>query len=260
MRTERDKRSIAFFTRGYYLEEEGKYDEAIEAFEKSIEYIDTEMRSTAAFLHLYSIYRERKDWENMRKVLNLGIEYANYFNDKKANELIEKYPEHKEGILEALETNKPYPENWLEIGVNPLFRPHDAIFLIDLLIYTDEYERIEYDKKYIERSISIFERICNKYNAKEKLPGENFFHDYKDLIYDVNFIMEQNIKNKNRETISDKTKEIYLHYYVWLIKTMFYLGFDEIDFNRIVKFVGHNSPINSPTIESIKEEYDEEME
>ena len=140
MSTERDKRSIAFFTLGYNLEREGKIDEAIEAFEKSIECIDTEMRSTIAFISLYSLYEQKGDRNNMRRVLNQGIEYANYFNEKIANELIERYPEHKEGILEALETNEPYPNDCSEKQVNPLFSPHNVMFMIDLLTDMDEDE------------------------------------------------------------------------------------------------------------------------
>lgn len=133
MKTERDKRSAACFTLGYGLEQEGRTDEAIKAFEASIEYIDTEMRSTSAFTRLYSLYKEKGDKENMRRVLEEGIRYAIYFNEKAASGLIKKYPEHKEGILEALETNKPYPFDWYEKGINPLFRPHDVMLMIDLL-------------------------------------------------------------------------------------------------------------------------------
>jgi tetratricopeptide (TPR) repeat protein len=133
MKTERDKRSIAFFTKGYYLEEEGKYDESIESYEKSIEYIDSELRSTAVFTRLYILYRQNRDEYNMKRVLEEGIKCAHYFNEKKAKELIKLYPEHEDGILEALETNKPYPKDWLEKRINPLFRPHEVMLMIDLL-------------------------------------------------------------------------------------------------------------------------------
>lgn len=59
MKTERDKRSTAYFTLGYELEQEGKVDEAIEAFEASVECIDAEMRSTSVFTHLYSLYKTK---------------------------------------------------------------------------------------------------------------------------------------------------------------------------------------------------------
>lgn len=133
MKTERDKRSIAYFTLGYELELEGKVDEAIEAFEASVECIDKGMRSASVFTHLYSLYKTKGDKANMKRVLEDGIRYANFFNEKRANELVRKYPEHKEGILEALETNKPYPFDWYEKGVSPLFRPHDVMLMIDLL-------------------------------------------------------------------------------------------------------------------------------
>lgn len=138
MKTERDKRSIAYFTLGYELELEGRVNEAIEAFEASIECIETEMRSTSAFTHLYSLYKAKGDKENMKRVLENGIRYANYFNEKIADELIRKHPKHKEGILEALETNKPYPDDWYEKSVNPLFRPHDVMLMIDLLENIDK--------------------------------------------------------------------------------------------------------------------------
>ena len=56
----------------------------------------------------------------------------NTFNEAKANELIKLYPKYKDGILEALETNKPFPTDWLERGINPLFRPHETLLMIDL--------------------------------------------------------------------------------------------------------------------------------
>lgn len=133
MKTERDKRSISFFSRGYFLENEGRIDEAIEAYEKSIEYIDTEMRSTAAFTHLFRIYRDKGEIVKMRQILKDGIRYTNYFNEKKANELIAIYPELRNGILDALETNSPYPEDWQEKEIEPIFRPHDVMLMIDLL-------------------------------------------------------------------------------------------------------------------------------
>ena len=133
MSTENDKRSAALFTLGYNLEEEGRIDEAIEAYEQSIRHIDTEMRSTSVFLHLYSLYEKKGDRNNMRRILEQGIKYANHFNEQKANELIKHYPEHKDGILEALELNEPYPNDWYEKRVNPLFRPHETILMIDLL-------------------------------------------------------------------------------------------------------------------------------
>ncbi|MBR8706214.1 hypothetical protein [Bacteroides pyogenes] len=133
MKTEKDKRSISFFTKGYHLEEEGKYNEAIEAYEKSIEYIDTELRSTSVFIHLYALYKQKDDRNNVIRVLENGIRIANLFNEKKASELINIYPEHKDGILEALETNEPYPNDWMDRGVDPLFRPHDVMLMIDLL-------------------------------------------------------------------------------------------------------------------------------
>lgn len=133
MATERDKRSMAFFTLGYNLEAEGRIDEAIEAYQQSIAHIDTKMRSTSAFIRLYSLYKEKGDKDNMKRVLEKGIKYANRFNERTANELICKYPEYKEGILEALETNQPYPNDWLEKGINPIFRPHETILMIDLL-------------------------------------------------------------------------------------------------------------------------------
>lgn len=136
MKTERDRRSIAFFTKGYHLEEEGKDSEAIEAYEKSIEYIDTEMRSPSAFFHLHTLYRDRKDYQNAIRILEKGIDYVNRFNEKKANELISLYPEYKEGILEALETNKPYPADWREKKIEPLFRPHETMLMIDILEQT----------------------------------------------------------------------------------------------------------------------------
>lgn len=74
----------------------------------------------------------------MRRILKEGIRYANYFNEKTANELIKKYPEHKEGILETLETNKPYPFDWYEREMNPLFKPHDVMLMIDLLENIDD--------------------------------------------------------------------------------------------------------------------------
>lgn len=133
MKTEKDKRSIAFFTKGYHLEGEGKIDEAIEVYEKSIEYIDTEMRSTSVFTRLYSLYKYKGNKDKMKEVLELGLKYAHYFNEKIANELISAHPEHRNGILNALETNTPYPEDWMEKGINPLFRPHDVMLMINLL-------------------------------------------------------------------------------------------------------------------------------
>lgn len=163
MGTERDKRSMAFFTLGYNLEAEGRIDEAIEAYEQSIRHIDTEMRSTMAFTSLYSLYERKGDRDNMRRVLNQGIEYANYFNEKIANELIEKYPEHKEGILDALETNEPYPNDWVEKQVDPLFSPYDVMLMIDLLTDMDEDDEREKQKRFSSKAILLFEKMISKY-------------------------------------------------------------------------------------------------
>lgn len=132
-RTEKDKRSVSMFTMAYNLQEEGKIEEAIEAYWESIRLIDTDMRSTLAFLRLYMIYNEKNDFENMKRTLELGIEYSDYFNKKEANELIEAFPEYKDNILLSLETNENlYPAPYWD-KYNPLWRPNDTIFLIDLL-------------------------------------------------------------------------------------------------------------------------------
>lgn len=258
--TERDKRSVAYFTLGYNLEEDGKYDEAIEAFWESIKCIDTEMRSTTTFLHLYSLYRDKGDRENMRKVLNLGIEYSNYFNENEANELIEKYPDHKEGILESLETNKPYPENWMEIGVNPLFIPHDTTSLIDLLIDMDEEDERNRQEKFSNKAILLFEKMLSKYNAKEMLNEEESLQDYDEVIYDFEVMVERIVMYKNGEIYSEEQIDTYLSFYKWLIKALLYLNISEKDLNRVVKFISYNNPINIPSVESIKKEYNEEFE
>lgn len=260
MKTERDKRSIAFFTYGYKLEEEGKIDEAIEAFEKSVEYIDTEMRSTAAFLHLYDLYREKGDKDNMRRVLNQGIEYANYFNEKVANELIEQYPEHKEGILEALETNEPYPNDWLEKGINPLFRPYDSMFMIDLLTYMDEEDERERQKKFSDKANLLFENMISKYDAKGRLGKEDCWQSYNEVMYGFEVMVERIIRYKNGEIYSDEQIETYLCFYKWLIEALLSLNASDTDLNRVVKFISHNNPINLPSVESIKKEYDDKME
>ena len=258
--TERDKRSVAYFTLGYNLEKEGKYDEAIEAFWESIKCIDTEMRSTTTFLHLYSLYRDKGDRENMRKVLNLGIEYSNYFNKNEANELIEKYPDHKEGILESLEANKPYPENWMEIGVNPLFIPHDTMFLIDLLIDMDEEDERNRQEKFSNKAILLFEKMLSKYNAKEMLNEEESLQDYDEVIYDFEVMVERIVMYKNGEIYSEEQIDTYLSFYKWLIKALLYLNISEKDLNRVVKFISYNNPLNIPSVESIKKEYNEEFE
>ena len=135
-RTEKDKRSVSMFTMAYHLQEEGKIEEAIEAYWESIRLIDTDMRSTQAFIRLFMIYDEKNDFENMKRTLELGIEYSDYFNEKEANELIEAYPEYKDDILLSLETNENlYPAPYWD-EYNPLWRPNNTIFLIDLLEYT----------------------------------------------------------------------------------------------------------------------------
>lgn len=260
MKTERDKRSIAYFTLGYKLEEEGRYDEAIEAFWESIKCIDTEMRSTTSFLHLYSIYRDRGDRDNMRKVLHLGIEYANYFNEKVSNELIEKYPEHKEGILNALETCTPYPEDWLEMGINPLFRPYDTIFLIDLLTDMDEEDERNRQKIFSDKANLLFEKMISKYDAKGRLSEDEYFQGYNDVIFNFEVMIERIIKYKNGEMYSEEQIETYLRFYKWLIEALLYLNISDTDLNRVVKFISHNNPINLPSVESIKKEYDDKIE
>ena len=260
MSTERDKRSVAFFTLGYNLEEEGKIDEAIEAFGKSVEYIDTEMRSTAAFLHLYDLYRGKGDKENMRRVLNQGIEYANYFNEKIANDLIEKYPEHKEGILEALETNEPYPKDWIEKQINPLFRPYDVMLMIDLLTDMDEDDEKEKQERFSDKANLLFKKMISKYGAKERLSEEDYSQDYDDVTYDFEVMVERILRYKNGEVYSGEQIETYLDFYKWLINALLYLRISDTDLNRVVKFVSCNNPINLPSIESIKKEYNEDIE
>lgn len=126
------------FTMAYHLEEEGKIDKAIEAYWASIKLIDTDMRSTQVFLRLFGLYDKKGDYNNMVKIINLGIKYSNFFNKKEAHELIEVYPEYKDDILLCLETNEnlhpsPYWDKY-----NPLWRPNNTIFLIDLLEYAKE--------------------------------------------------------------------------------------------------------------------------
>lgn len=133
--TESDKRSRSMFTMAYHLQEDGKIDEAIEAYWESIRLIDTFMCSTQAFSRLFSLYDERGDFENAKRVLELGIEYSNYFNQREANELFDMFPEYKDDILLSLETNENLypPLYWDEY--NPLWRPNSTIQLIDLLEY-----------------------------------------------------------------------------------------------------------------------------
>lgn len=258
MRTESDKRSAAFFKLGYNLEREGKIDEAIEAFEKSIEYIDTEM--CPSFTYLYSLYEQKGDRDNIRRVLNQGIEYANYFNEKIANELIEKYPEHKEGILEALETNEPYPNDWVKKQVNPLFSPYDVMFMIDLLTDMDEDDEREKEKRFSDKALLLFTKMISKYDAKERLNKEDYSQNYDDVIYDFEVIVERIIRYKNGELYSEEQIETYLYFYKRLIYALLFLRISDVDLNRIVKFISYNNPIVLPTIESIKKEYDEEIE
>nr|DAL67131.1 MAG TPA: Tetratricopeptide repeat [Bacteriophage sp.]DAR34590.1 MAG TPA: Tetratricopeptide repeat [Caudoviricetes sp.] len=134
-RTESDKRSVSMFSMACRLQDEQRYDEAIEAYWESIRLIDKDMRSTQAFLRLGLLYDERGDFENMKHVLELAIEYSDYFNQKEANELILMFPEYKDDILLSLETNENlYPSPyWNEY--NPLWRPNNTILLIDLLEY-----------------------------------------------------------------------------------------------------------------------------
>ena len=142
-RTEKDKRSISMFTMAYHLQEAGRIEEAIEAYWESIRLIDTDMRSTQAFLRLFMIYDERNDFENMKRAIELGIEYSDYFNIKEANELIEAFPEYKDDILLSLETNENlYPAPYWDKD-NPLWRPNNTILLIDLL----EYAKKKYNKQ-----------------------------------------------------------------------------------------------------------------
>lgn len=135
-RTEKDKRSVSMFAMGCRLQEEGRTEEAIEAYWESIRLIDTDMRSIQSFLRLFRIYDEKNDFENMKRVIEIGIEYSDYFNEKEANELIDTFPEYKDDILLSLETNENlYPAPYWD-EYNPLWRPNNTILLIDLLEYT----------------------------------------------------------------------------------------------------------------------------
>ena len=49
-RTEKDKRSVSMFSMACRLQDEQRYDEAIEAYWESIRLIDKDMRSTQSFV------------------------------------------------------------------------------------------------------------------------------------------------------------------------------------------------------------------
>ena len=137
-RTDDDKRSIAMFTFAYHLEEDGKYDEAIEAYWESIKLIDTEMRSLSAFWHLINLYDSKKDIENLKFTFEIALEYSNYFNQKEANDLIDMFPQYKDDILLCLETNENfYPSPYWD-KYNPLWRPNNTMLLIEHYEYMKE--------------------------------------------------------------------------------------------------------------------------
>lgn len=142
-RTEKDKRSRSMFELGSRLQNDGRYDDAIEAYWESIRLMDTES-IYPAFLRLFKLYDKKGDFENIKRTLELGIEYSDYFNEKEANELIEMFPEYKDDILLSLETNENlYPAPYWD-EYNPLWRPNSTILLIDLLEYAKKKYNILY--------------------------------------------------------------------------------------------------------------------
>ena len=150
-KTEKDKRSTSMFAMASRLQEEGRIEEAIEAYWESIRLIDNEF-VYSAFLRLFKLYYEKGDFENMKRMLELGIEYSDFFNVKEANELIEAFPEYKEDILLSLETNENlYPAPYWD-RANPLWRPNSTILLIDLLEFAKKecnklQQRIKKERK-----------------------------------------------------------------------------------------------------------------
>lgn len=73
-------------------------------------------------------------------------------------------------------------------------------------------------------------------------------------------MIERIIEYKNGEYYSEERIETYLYFYKQLINALLYLRFSDTDLNRVAKFIAHNNPINLPPLESIKKEYDEEIE
>lgn len=121
--------------------EEKDYDAAEELYIHSIDNFDNFIISSA-FIELSEIYKKRNDRARAEDTLRLGIKMSNEYNEKEANRLTKKFPQYKDDFEECLETCEPFPKDWLEKNSNPLFRPDNTLFLIDLL---DDLE--EKDKK-----------------------------------------------------------------------------------------------------------------
>ena len=102
--------------------------------------------------------------------------------------------------------------------------------------------------------------MISKYNAKERLNGEDYSQNYDDVIYDFEVMVERIIRYKNGEVYSEEQIETYLDFYKWLINALLYLRISDTDLNRVVKFISYNNPIKLLSVESIKKEYDEEIE
>lgn len=131
MKMESDKRAQAYFEEGYRLfHDRNDLIGAEQAFLQCIGHMDKCFVSTV-YIQLYWVYKSMGDKERMRETLETGIRTANEYSYQEAMRIIRKHPEYKEGILDALETNKPFPTDWKENGV--IFRPYDVMMMIGLL-------------------------------------------------------------------------------------------------------------------------------
>ena len=74
------------------------------------------------------------------------------------------------------------------------------------------------------------------------------------------FLADIFILSAEKQPIKLSWREIVWLLYKWLIEALLSLNASDTDLNRVVKFISHNNPINLPSVESIKKEYDNKME
>lgn len=88
---------------GIALEKEGRIEEAIKVYEQNIQ---IGYPATHSYERLMMLYRKRKDYGDEIRVARLAIDVFSKCNEKKAERVIERYPDREQEIRGCLLKNE----------------------------------------------------------------------------------------------------------------------------------------------------------
>lgn len=100
---QRLRRTAELNNKGIALEKEGRIEEAIKVYEQNIQ---IGYPATHSYERLMILYRKRKDYGDEIRVARLAIDVFSKCNEKKAERVIERYPDREQEIRGCLLKNE----------------------------------------------------------------------------------------------------------------------------------------------------------